>query len=126
MQNPVRANVMTIMKNRIIELEEENERLVKNRYISTFYRQIVDLMGNKTHHETEDQVYAIRDNLVFPIKKKNHSTLDEAFAALDESLKEIWKDPKILNKVIKKQPSLQSKLLEILLNKEDPTSDYTL
>jgi hypothetical protein len=90
MQNPVRANVMTIMKNRIIELEEENERLVKNRYVSTFC-QIVDLMGNKTHHETvcflhlswfiSGTIFTLLDNIAFHSISSNLKLLNCLFLA---------------------------------------------
>lgn len=76
-------------------------------------------MGNAEYHETETHIYHLDTGIIFPLRKKNYATKEEALASLQETRISMWKDPIQIQKVMEKQPSIHSKLLKILLG--DPS-----
>ncbi len=53
--------------------------------------------------------------MVFPMKKKHFSTVEDAQSSLDHSVDAIFKDSKTLKKVLEKQHSVQSDLMKALI-----------
>jgi hypothetical protein len=108
-----KANILKTMKIRLTELQLENKRLLENQNKS-LYQRIKDNLNEKTYHETDDMYYCLHSGLVLPMKKKHHSSIEDALLVLDDSIDKIFKDSKILQKTVAKQHSIQSKLYYLL------------
>ena len=121
LENPKRANIMAVMKQRISELEQMNKQLAKANHKSTYHK-IQKALGDNRHFETDTKIFIISHGVVYPLRKKHYSSTEEALDAAEEIEKVIWKDTKLLEKFMSNQPKIQSKLLEVL-TKEKPI-DY--
>lgn len=118
LEHPQRANIMQYMKQKILELESINDELLKKKGKSTF-QQIQDLLGeNQEYFETESEVFCIdKSCIVIPAKIKNYFDVEEAKKSLKELQSKMWKDHELLQKIMRKQPSVQSKVLNLLSEK---------
>ena len=116
LENPKRANIMAVMKQRITELEQMNKQLAKAKHKSTYHK-IKTALGDNRHFETDTKIFIIAHGVVYPLKKKHYSSTEEALDAAEEIEKVIWKDTKLLEKFMSNQPKIQSKLLEVLTKK---------
>jgi hypothetical protein len=81
-EHPHKANVMKLMKNRLMTLQEENKRLLEQQHQS-LYQRIKDQLSEKTYHETDEVYYCLHSGLVLPLKKKHYHTVEDALSALD-------------------------------------------
>jgi hypothetical protein len=117
LENPKRANIMAVMKQRIAELEQMNKQLAKAKHKST-YNKIKKALGDNRYFETGTKIFIIAHGVVYPLKKKHFSSTEEALDAAEEIEKVIWKDTKLLQKLMSNQPKIQSKLLEVLTKKK--------
>ena len=116
LENPNRANILSFMKQRLLELEKINGQLIQRTGKSTF-QQIKELIGDDNeNHETDTHIYHLNSGIIFPLKKKNYSSNEEAYKSLEEAKTEMWKEPKNVQQAMSKQPSIQTKLLELLLS----------
>lgn len=86
-------------------LEDINGKLIEKRDKSS-YQQIKDILGNAEYHETETHIYHLDTGIIFPLRKKNYATKEEALASLQETRIAMWKDPIQIQKVMEKQPSI--------------------
>ena len=114
-EHPHKANAMKLMKNRLMNLQEENRRLLEQQHKS-LYQRIKDLLNEKTHHETDDVYYCLHSGLVLPLKKKHYTTIENALSAVDDSIDQ---DPKILCNTMSKLHAIQSSLYQLLACKDD-------
>jgi ribosomal protein S18 len=117
LENPKRANIMAVMKQRISELEQMNKQLAKAKHKSTYHK-IQKALGDNRHFETDTKIFIIAHGVVYPLRKKHYSSTEEALDAAEEIEKVIWKDTKMLEKFMSNQPKIQSKLLEVLTKKK--------
>lgn len=122
LENPNRANILSFMKQRLLELEQINDELLKKRDKSC-YQQIQEILGEKLTHESETHIYSLDSGLVFPVRKQKYPSIEEALQTLEETKKEVWKCPKMLQRVMARQPSVQTKLLTILNSKVEPIEE---
>jgi hypothetical protein len=118
MEHPHKANVMKLMKNRLMTLQEENKPLLEQQQKS-LYQRIKDQLNEKIYHETEDVYYCLHSRLVLPLKKKHYPTVDDALSALEDRVDKIFKNSKILCKTMSKQYDIQSTLYKLLSCKEE-------
>lgn len=125
LKNPNRANIMDCMKQRLKELEEINSKWMNSNAKSTFH-QIKDILNGKNYYETDDYIYCLaKECTIYPLRKSNYKSNQEALDAFDTYSKEVWKDHKVLQKVMSKQPKIQSKLLSILLSMKQVPEEGT-
>jgi hypothetical protein len=82
-EHPNKANVMKLMKNRLMALQEENKRLLENQHKS-LYQKIKDNLNGKTDYETDDLYYCLHSGLVLPMKKKHYARIDDALSVLED------------------------------------------
>jgi hypothetical protein len=93
LENPKRANIMAVMKQRITELEQMNKQLAKAKHKSTYHK-IKKALGDNRYFETDTKIFIIAHGVVYPLKKKHYSSTEEALDAAEEIEKVIWKDIK--------------------------------
>ena len=117
-EHPHKANVMKLMKSRLMSLQDENKWLLEQQHKS-LYQRIKDHLNKKTYHETGDFYYCLHSGMVLPLKKKHYLTVEDALSAVDDSIEKIFQDPKILCKTMSKQHAIQSNLYQLLTFKED-------
>jgi ribosomal protein S18 len=117
LENPKRANIMAVMKQRITELEQMNKKLAKAKHKTTYHK-IQEALGDNRHFETDSKIFIIAHGVVYPLRKRHYSSTEEALDAAEEIEKVIWKDTKLLEKFMSNQPKIQSKLLEVLTNEK--------
>jgi len=117
-----KANIMKLMKNRLMALQEENKRLLEEQH-KPLYQRIMENLGDCNYYETDDVFYCLHSGLVLPFKKKHYPTLQDAMAVLDENVTMIFKDQKILCRTMSKQHSLQSALLRLLTRPQTDQED---
>jgi hypothetical protein len=115
--NPNKANITKLMKSRINELEESVKQLLQQQHKS-LYQRIQDLLDEKElkYHEINDTFYLLHSGIVFPFKKKYYPNVDAALSDLEKVADNLFKDNKMLQKMMHKQHSIQSKLYQELLN----------
>ena len=73
LENPKRANIMALMKQRIAELEQMNKQLAKAKHKSTYHK-IKKALGDNRHFETDSKIFIIAHGVVYPLKKKHYSS----------------------------------------------------
>jgi hypothetical protein len=117
-EHPQKANIMKLMKNRLIALQKENKVLLEQQQKS-LYQRIKDHLNEQNYYETKDVFYCLHSGMVLPLKKKLYPSIEEAMAILDESVDKIFKDSKVLLKTMSKQHSIQTKLFQLLINKTE-------
>lgn len=116
-----KANIMKLMKNRLMALQEENKRLLEEQH-KPLYQRIMENLGDCNYYETNNVYYCLHSGLVL-LKKKYYPTLEDALAVLDENVTMIFKDQKILCRKMSKQHSLQSTLLRLLTRPQTDQED---
>ena len=122
--NPNKANITKLMKSKINELEDTVQQLLKQQHKS-LYQRIQDLLDEKemNYHEMNDTFYLLHSGIVFPFKKRHYPTVDAALSHLDKVVDNLFKDSKLLQKMMQKQHSIQSKLYQELLSIGKSTDD---
>ena len=116
-ENPTRANVAHLMKNKINELENTVKHLLKQQHKS-LYQKIKDLLDHE-HYEGDDAFYLLHSGLVIPFKKRRYPSVDDALDAVDKVVKDLFKDSHMLQKMFERQHGIQSKLYQMLMSKEN-------
>ena len=117
LDNPTKSNPSKILKSKIQTLEEKCNRLLQNQYKSLYHR-IKELLDDN-YFETEDTIYLLHSGLALPFKRRYYPTLEDAQSNLDEMVHQIFKDTKLLPKMIEKQHSVQQKLFRLVMNYEN-------
>jgi hypothetical protein len=117
LENPLKANPSKLLKSKILSLEEKCQSLMRHQHKS-LYRRII---GNSCY-ETNDTIYLLHSGLVLPFKRKHYPNCDNAKANLEVIVHRIFKDTKMLPKVMDKQQSLQEKLYRIVMSGDDDSN----
>ena len=108
-----KANILKSMKNKLTFLQEENKRLLEQQQ-KTLYERIKECLSDCNYYETEELYYCLHSGLVITLKKKHYPTVKDALSILDESVVKLFKDSKLLQKTLSKQPTIQSTLHQLL------------
>lgn len=115
MVNPQRHNIMSGMKEKISSLEAINAQLTSRLKARDKYSQIKDILGDKKHVETDTDIFYLEKGIVFQVPKSKIDDEDDCLECVKVFRDLVWKDSKKLQKVMKRQPRIQSKLLEHLV-----------
>ena len=75
-------------------------------------------MGNRECFSTERDVYCVADGLVYQMRIRDNNK-QEAVELLNEYKQVVWKDKDMLDKLMKRQDRMQTKLLELLVIDDD-------
>jgi hypothetical protein len=113
LEHPQKANIMKVMKNRLMILQQQNQRLLEERN-KPLYQRIKEISKEKNFFETDDMYYCLQSGMVLPMKKKQYPSVESALSKLDDSIDKIFKDSKLLCKAMAKQHSIQSNLFKLL------------
>jgi hypothetical protein len=120
-ENLNKANINKSMKNKILTLEERVKTLMNNQSKS-LYRRVKELLDDNCY-ETDSTIYILHSGLVLPFKRDFYPTLEDAKDNLDKMVHRLFKDTKVLGKVMEKQHSVQEKLYDLVMNEYDSESD---
>ena len=118
MEGIKRANIMTVMKEKVDALEKLNQDLMSKLSVKSRLEQIKELMGDRDCFNSERDVYCIADGLVYQMRIRGGDK-QEAVELLNEYKQMVWKDKDMLDKLMKRQDRMQTKLLELLVNDVD-------
>ena len=121
LQNPTRANITQLMKSKINSLEDTCRKLIQNQHRPLYHR-IKEIL-NENFHETDETYYLLHSGLVLPFKKKHYSSIDVARANVDHVVHKIFKEPKVLAKMMEKQHNIQTDLMRMLMNNANEGTD---
>ena len=113
LDNPKRANVLSLMKEKLNQLESLNKDLLTKLDVKSRYQQIKQLMGERKYYETERDIFCVGDECIVYQMRITESK-DEAYQLLERYIKCVWKDPSMLARLMEKQVKIQSKLLHLL------------
>lgn len=123
-ENPHRANIMTVMKNKVKELEHEildlkcqlNEKC-------TPYDKIKQLMGDESIHETDEDIFLVgSDGIVYYLKKQDIPDEDK-IKFIQKYSRSVWKEnTSHVVKLMSKQLHIQRHLLASLLQQRSTQS----
>lgn len=113
--NPKRANIMSIMKDKIIQLEKLNADLMTKLNAKGKYQQIKELMCERKYFENEHDIFCVQDGIVFQMRIRNKDS-DKGYNQLQELKEAAWNNTDILNKIMGRQGRIQEKLLKLLSN----------
>ena len=64
LDNPKRANIMALMKDKLNQLESLNRELMCKLDVKSRYQQIKELMGVRKYFETERDIFCVGDECV--------------------------------------------------------------
>lgn len=120
-ENLNKANINKSMKNKILTLEERLKKLMSYQSKS-LYRRIKELLDDN-FYETDNTIYILHSGLVLPFKRDYYPTLRDAKDNLDQMVHRLFKDTKMLPKVMEKQHSVQEKLYDLVMNENDSDSE---
>ena len=112
MDNPVKANINKIMKNRIIELEDKLRKLGQ-KLKKPLYEEIKEMLDDNWH-EGKEFFYILNSGLVLPFRKSKYHTIEDALKSLDKVVNSLFKDKNRISLFMEKQYSIQSDLYRIL------------
>jgi len=113
LDNPKRANVLSLMKEKLNQLESLNKDLLTKLDVKSRYQQIKQLMGERKFYETERDIYCVGDECIVYQMRITESK-EEAYQLLERYIQCVWKDPSMLARLMEKQVKIQSKLLHLL------------
>ena len=113
LDNPKRANVLSLMKDKLNQLESLNKDLLTKLDVKSRYQQIKQLMGERKYYETERDIYCVGDECIVYQMRITESK-EEAYQLLERYIQCVWKDPSLLARLMEKQVKIQSKLLHLL------------
>ena len=113
LDNPKRANIMSVMKNKLIILEQLNADLMTKLNIKSKYSQIKELMCDRKYFEND--IFCVQDGIVFQMRIHGQNS-DDGYNRLKQLKESAWKDTDILNKIMERQTRIQDKLLKLLSN----------
>ena len=119
-QNTNRISIMTIMKERLTQLENLNKELLQRLDVKSKMKQIQELAGNR-YVENEKYILRVQHGIVFAVKKKG----DNNSALLDDYIKKTWANPEDLHHLITNQVKLQDIILQLLLKQAREESPAT-
>ncbi len=110
LDNPKRANIMALMKDKLNQLESLNRELMCKLDVKSRYQQIKELMGDRKYFETERDIFCVGDECVV-YQMRITDSKEEAHQLLE---KYMWKDPQLIARLMEKQDKIQTKLLQLL------------
>ena len=113
LDNRKRANVLSLMKEKLNQLESLNKELLTKLDVKSRYQQIKQLMGDRKYYETERDIYCVGDECIVYQMRITESK-EEAYQLLERYIQCVWKDPSMLARLMEKQVKIQSKLLHLL------------
>jgi hypothetical protein len=113
-ENPERANIMSLMKQKLAHLEAINAQLMSKLDLKSRFDQIQELMDGRKYHVTPDDGYLVDSGLIFHLRKKDCKEGECLKSSLDSLYEMAWKDTSSLMKVMERQQRLQQKLLSCL------------
>lgn len=113
MDNPRRANIMGVMKEKTAHLESLVKEPQSKLDAQSRYGQIKELMGDRKYLETERDVYCVGDEGVV-YQMRITKSKEETHESLEKYMASVWKDAHSVSKLMEKQDKIQSKLLQIL------------
>ena len=113
LDNPKRANVLSLMKDKLNQLESLNKELLTKLDVKSRYQQIKQLMGERKYYETERDIFCVGDECIVYQMRITESK-EEAYQLLERYIQCVWKDPSMLARLMEKQVKIQSKLLYLL------------
>jgi hypothetical protein len=112
LDNPKRANIMALMKDKLNQLESLNRELMYKLDIKSRYHQIKELMGDRKYFETEKDIFCVGDECV--VYQMRITDSKEAHQLLEKYMRCVWKDPQLIARLMEKQEKIQNKLLQML------------
>ncbi len=80
LDNPKRANIMALMKDKLNQLESLNRELMCKLDVKSRYQQIKELMGERKYFETERDIFCVGDEYQMRItdsKEEAHQLLEK-------------------------------------------------
>ena len=106
LDNPKRANIMALMKDKLNKLESLNRELMCKLDVKSRYQQIKELMGDRKYYETERDIFWIGDEcFVYQIRIADNK--EEAYKLLEKYMRCVWKDhrkdPQLIERLMEKQ-----------------------
>ena len=113
LDNPKRANIMAIMKDKLNQLESLNRELMCKLDVKSRYEQIKELMGERKYYETERDIFCVGDECVV-YQMRITDSKEEAYQLLEKYMRYVWKDPQLIARLMEKQDKIQTKLLQLL------------
>ena len=126
MDNPIKANISKVMKNRITDLEERlRDLLQKQEYKKPLYQEIKEILDDNWF-EAKDRYYILHSGLVFPFKKSKYPSLDDAFYNLDKAMNSLLSDRDNFKRMMEKQHSIQSELYNSIVKEDHELKEIIL
>lgn len=113
LDNPKRANIMALMKDKLNQLESLNRELMCKLDVKSRYQQIKELMGDRKYFETERDIFCVGDECVV-YQMRITDSKEEAHQLLEKYMRCVWKDPQLIARLMEKQEKIQNKLLQML------------
>jgi len=113
LDNPKRANIMALMKDKLNQLESLNRELMCKLDVKSRYQQIKELMGERKYFETERDIFCVGDECVV-YQMRITDSKEEAHQLLEKYMRCVWKDPQLIARLMEKQEKIQTKLLQML------------
>ena len=119
--NPKRANIMALMKDKLNQLETLSRELMCKLDVKSRYHQIKELTGERTYFETERDFFCVGDECVVYQMRITDSN-EEANQLSEKYMLCVWKDPQLIARLMEKQ---DTKLLQFLSKEiiKNPSTD---
>ena len=102
LDNPKRANIMALMKDKLNQLESLNRELMCKLDVKPRYQQIKELMGDRKYYETERDIFCVGDEC-FVYQMRIADNKEEAYKLLEKYMRCVWKDPQLIAQLMEKQ-----------------------
>ena len=99
LDNPKRANIMALMKDKLNQLESLNRELMCKLDVKSRYQQIKELMGERKYFETERDIFCVGDECVVYQMRVTDSK-EEAHQLLEKYMRCVWKDPQLIARLM--------------------------
>ena len=126
LQNVKRCTPLHSMRLKIDQLETLNKQLMSKIVVGqTSYEQIQELLGHDILYcETDDGHYLLNWGVVFQLPKSKLKQGEDCMVVFKEMSDKVSKDPERMEKLMKRQPRIQNKLLEYLEKKSKQEEKY--
>jgi hypothetical protein len=104
LDDPKRANIMALVKDKLNQLESLNRELMCKLDVKSRYQQIKELMVER---ETERDIFCVGDECVVYQMRITDST-EEAHQLLEKYMRCVWKEPQLIARLMEKGSSSAS------------------
>ena len=112
LDNPKRANVLSLMKEKLNQLESLNKELLTKLDVKSRYQQIKQLMGERKYYETERDIYCVGDECIVYQMRITESK-EEAYQLLERYIQCVWKDPSMLARLMGKVVCFNKRIMQV-------------